>query len=190
VSGVDALLVEAPAVVHHGQFVGQVEGDVVLLGGVGTDVAENLEGEVVLPGERGGFVGNLRGDGHQAGAAFAAGVVVLLPGPQREIAVRAPGAVEGQPPGAFGEREDLAVQALLDQHDRHLRDAPYAALDTARRRGQLAGDTSAGAAADVPALLAYGVNRRSRAGEDAAALQHTVAAALAPLESPARRGKD
>jgi len=89
-----------------------------------------------------------------------------------------------------GEREDPAVQALLDQHHRHLRDALHAALDTARRRGQLADDTSADAAADVLALLAYGINLRSRAGEDAAALQHTVVAALAPLEPPARPGKD
>jgi len=89
-----------------------------------------------------------------------------------------------------GEREDPAVQALLDQHHRHLRDALQAAVDTARRRGQLADDTSADAAADVLALLAYGINLRSRAGEDAAALQHSVAGALAPLQPPARRGKD
>lgn len=88
-----------------------------------------------------------------------------------------------------GERDDPAVQALLDQHHRHLRDALHAALGTASRNGQLADGASTSAAADALALLAYGVTLRSRAGEDAAALQRTVAAALAPLEPPVRRGQ-
>ncbi|MBO0803466.1 MAG: TetR/AcrR family transcriptional regulator [Nocardiopsaceae bacterium] len=83
-----------------------------------------------------------------------------------------------------GEREDTEVRALLNQHHRHLRDALQAALDTARRHGQLADGTATDAAADVLTLLAYGVNLRSRAGEDAAALRQTVAAALAQLEPP------
>lgn len=77
------------------------------------------------------------------------------------------------------ERTDPEVRRLLDTHHRELREALAAALETARRLGQLA--ASPGPAADTLALLAYGVNLRSRAGADATELRRTVQAALAPL---------
>lgn len=52
------------------------------------------------------------------------------------------------------------------------------ALTTAETHGQLAPTTDPGAAADVLALLAYGVNLRSRAGADARTLEETVTADL------------
>jgi AcrR family transcriptional regulator len=79
------------------------------------------------------------------------------------------------------ERDDPEVRALLDEHHRRLRDALRAALETACRRGELSEGASADAAAEVLALLAYGVNLRSRAGADADTLHAAVAAALAPL---------
>ncbi|WP_254390310.1 hypothetical protein [Streptomyces sp. AC550_RSS872] len=54
----------------------------------------------------------------------------------------------------------------------------YATLVTADREGQLAPGADPGASADLLALLAYGVNLRSRAGADAATLGKTVTAAL------------
>ncbi|MBO0852066.1 MAG: TetR/AcrR family transcriptional regulator, partial [Pseudonocardia sp.] len=79
------------------------------------------------------------------------------------------------------ERDDPEVRALLDEHHRRLRDALRAALETAGRRGELSEGASADTAAEVLALLAYGVNLRSRAGADADTLHATVAAALEPL---------
>ncbi|MBO0873395.1 MAG: TetR/AcrR family transcriptional regulator [Pseudonocardia sp.] len=79
------------------------------------------------------------------------------------------------------ERDDPEVRALLDEHHRRLRDALRAALEAAGRRGELSEGASADTAAEVLALLAYGVNLRSRAGADADTLHATVAAALEPL---------
>ncbi|MHC5905441.1 TetR/AcrR family transcriptional regulator [Streptomyces sp. S6] len=79
---------------------------------------------------------------------------------------------------AGAENSDPAVRAVLDQHHQELRDALYAALVTAERQGQLAPGADPGASADLLALLAYGVNLRSRAGADAATLTSTVTAAL------------
>ncbi|MEU5312282.1 TetR/AcrR family transcriptional regulator [Streptomyces sp. NPDC021562] len=79
---------------------------------------------------------------------------------------------------AGAENSDPDVRAVLDQHHRELRDAMYAALVIAERRGQLAAGAAPDASADLLALLAYGVNLRSRAGADAATLRKTVAAAL------------
>ncbi|WP_458248887.1 TetR/AcrR family transcriptional regulator [Streptomyces sp. MAI_2237] len=76
------------------------------------------------------------------------------------------------------ENTDPAVRAVLDQHHQELREALYAALVTADRQGQLSPGADPGASADLLALLAYGVNLRSRAGADAASLRTTVAAAL------------
>ncbi|MGA5320100.1 TetR/AcrR family transcriptional regulator [Streptomyces seoulensis] len=82
---------------------------------------------------------------------------------------------------AGAENSDPEVRALLDQHHRELREAMYAALTTAERQGQLAPGTDPGAAADLLALLAYGVNLRSRAGADAEVLRGTVNAALGSM---------
>ncbi len=79
---------------------------------------------------------------------------------------------------AGAENGDAHVRALLDRHHQELRDALYAALVTAEARGQLATGADPAAAADLLALLAYGVNLRSRAGADARALKKTVTAAL------------
>lgn len=82
---------------------------------------------------------------------------------------------------AGAENGDPEVRAILDQHHQELRDAMYAALVTAQAQGQLTPDADPGAAADLLALLAYGVNLRSRGGADAASLQSTVTAALASI---------
>ncbi|MFE2431898.1 TetR/AcrR family transcriptional regulator [Streptomyces sp. NPDC059373] len=79
---------------------------------------------------------------------------------------------------AGAENSDPAVRAVLDQHHQELRDALYAALTTAQAQGQLSSGADPGASADLLALLAYGVNLRSRAGADAGALTKTVTAAL------------
>lgn len=79
---------------------------------------------------------------------------------------------------AGAENGEPEVRAVLDQHHRELREAMYAALVTADRQEQLAPGVAPGASADLLALLAYGVNLRSRAGADAATLRATVAAAL------------
>ncbi|NUP43502.1 MAG: TetR/AcrR family transcriptional regulator [Streptomyces sp.] len=79
------------------------------------------------------------------------------------------------------ESTDPDVHALLDRHHQQLRDAMRTALTGAEAQGQLAPGTDPGAAADVLALLAYGVNLRSRAGADAQALEATVATALDAL---------
>lgn len=79
------------------------------------------------------------------------------------------------------ENGDPAVRALLDGQHQRLRDALHAALTTAEAHGQLAPATDPGTAADVLALLAYGVNLRSRAGADACTLERTVTAALGSI---------
>ncbi|WP_253195683.1 hypothetical protein [Streptomyces sp. JHA26] len=79
------------------------------------------------------------------------------------------------------ENSDPKVRGVLDQYHRELREAMYAALVTAERRGQLAPGAGPGASADLPALLAHGAGLRSRAGADAVSLRKTVAAALNPL---------
>lgn len=86
---------------------------------------------------------------------------------------------------AGAENGDPEVRAVLDRHHQELRDAMYAALVTAHGYGQLAAACDPGACADLLALLAYGVNLRSRAGADARDLGRTVTAALASLGGPA-----
>ncbi|MET9461704.1 hypothetical protein ABZY05_42875 [Streptomyces canus] len=86
---------------------------------------------------------------------------------------------------AGAENGDPEVRAVLDQHHQELRDAMYAALVTAGRQGQLSSGVDPGASADLLALLAYGVNLRSRAGADATTLRKTVSAALNSMGSPA-----
>lgn len=83
------------------------------------------------------------------------------------------------------ENGDPEVRALLDrQHDR-LRDALHGALLAARAHGQLAPDSDPAAASEVLALLAHGVNLRSRAGADARRLKKTVTSALDALGATA-----
>ncbi|MEU8957645.1 TetR/AcrR family transcriptional regulator [Streptomyces sp. NPDC048518] len=80
---------------------------------------------------------------------------------------------------AGAESRDEGVARILDQHHKGLRDALHAALVTGQARGQLAGGADPAAAAEVLALVAYGVNLRSRAGASARSLQESVSAALA-----------
>lgn len=82
--------------------------------------------------------------------------------------------------------ESLApeVAAVLGTHQQRLLDALSAALDTARRIGQLRDGLDIDAAAEHLALLAQGINVRSRAGADPRALRRAVDAALAALRAP------
>ncbi|GAA0672139.1 TetR/AcrR family transcriptional regulator [Kitasatospora atroaurantiaca] len=82
---------------------------------------------------------------------------------------------------AGAESGDPGVREIVDRHHDRLRDALRAALLTAGASGQLAPGVDPVASADVLALLAYGVNLRSRAGADAHQLQKTAAAALAAV---------
>lgn len=82
------------------------------------------------------------------------------------------------------ENGDPEIRAMLDEHYHQLREALHTALESARRHGQLSTDTPTEATADTLALLAYGVNLRSRAGAPADTLHRAVAAALAPLGRP------
>ncbi|NUT25427.1 MAG: TetR/AcrR family transcriptional regulator [Streptomyces sp.] len=79
---------------------------------------------------------------------------------------------------AGAENGDPGVRAILDRQHQRLRDALHTALLTARGRGQLGPAADPGTAADVLALLAHGVNLRSRAGADATELGTTVRAAI------------
>ncbi|MCP9976899.1 TetR/AcrR family transcriptional regulator [Actinomadura madurae] len=80
--------------------------------------------------------------------------------------------------------QDAQVRKLLDEHHARLRAAMAAALGTARSRSQLRRGVEVEATADALALLAYGVNLRSRAGAPAADLKATVTAALQSLSLP------
>jgi AcrR family transcriptional regulator len=82
---------------------------------------------------------------------------------------------------AGAEHADPEVRALLDRQHQELRDALHTALLAARAHGQLAPGVDPDASADLLALLALGVNVRSRAGADAGALSRTVGAALDAL---------
>lgn len=79
------------------------------------------------------------------------------------------------------ENSDPEARAVLDRHHQQLRDATHSVLVTADAQGQLAPGSDPGACADPLALLAYGVNLRSRAGADAHDLNGTVTTALAAL---------
>ncbi|MEU6579100.1 TetR/AcrR family transcriptional regulator [Streptomyces sp. NPDC046805] len=84
---------------------------------------------------------------------------------------------------AGAESSDPDVRAALDRHHQGLREALRAALVTAEAEHQLAPGTDPDAAADLLALLAYGVNLRSRAGADARELGKTVTATLQSLSA-------
>ncbi|MFB4304134.1 TetR/AcrR family transcriptional regulator [Actinomadura sp. NTSP31] len=77
--------------------------------------------------------------------------------------------------------EDDDVKQVLDAHHDGLCTAMRAALRAAGRRGQLRPGLDLEGAAQTLALLAYGVNLRSRAGASPAALTAAVDAALASL---------
>ncbi|WP_327318839.1 TetR/AcrR family transcriptional regulator [Streptomyces sp. NBC_01235] len=82
---------------------------------------------------------------------------------------------------AGDESSDPEVRSALDRHHRRLREALHTALVAAEAKGQLKPGTDPGPAADLLALLAYGVNLRSRAGADAGELTTTVTGALDAL---------
>ncbi|MGV9337670.1 TetR/AcrR family transcriptional regulator [Streptomyces sp. NPDC003688] len=86
---------------------------------------------------------------------------------------------------AGAENDDPEVRALLERHHQELRDAIHAALAAAGRQGQLASGTDLGASAELLALLAYGVNLRSRAGAEPEALRRTVTVALDSIRGDA-----
>ncbi|MBR8638914.1 TetR/AcrR family transcriptional regulator [Streptomyces tuirus] len=86
---------------------------------------------------------------------------------------------------AGAENVDPAIRALLDRQHKRLRDALHAALLNAQAHGQLAPGADPAATAEVLALLAHGVNLRSRAGADAGQLRQTVATALHAISCPA-----
>lgn len=77
------------------------------------------------------------------------------------------------------ESADPDVRRRLDHHHERLRAALRDALGTAHRLGQLRTGVDIEAAAGQLALLAYGVNLRSRAGAPAAELKRTVNHTLA-----------
>ncbi|MGW3964249.1 TetR/AcrR family transcriptional regulator [Amycolatopsis sp. NPDC005003] len=79
------------------------------------------------------------------------------------------------------EAADPDVRRRLDRHHAQLREALHDALTTACGLGQLHAGVDANTAAGTLALLAYGLNLRSRAGADAAELNATVTDTLAAL---------
>jgi AcrR family transcriptional regulator len=80
--------------------------------------------------------------------------------------------------------EDAQVRQVLDTHHTRLRSAMRTALETARSRSQLRPGLDVELTAEALALLAYGVNLRSRAGAPATDLTATVTAALESLCAP------
>ena len=79
------------------------------------------------------------------------------------------------------ESTDPDVRRRLDHHHERLRAALRDALATADRLGQLHAGVDLDATSGQLALLAYGVNLRSRAGAPAAELKRTVSHTLAAL---------
>ncbi|KOX18578.1 TetR family transcriptional regulator [Saccharothrix sp. NRRL B-16348] len=79
------------------------------------------------------------------------------------------------------DNDDPDVRAVLQEHHDRLRAAMFAALERARAAGALRPGVVPGTSADVLALLAYGVNVRSRAGASPEALGDTVTAVLDSL---------
>jgi AcrR family transcriptional regulator len=73
---------------------------------------------------------------------------------------------------------------ILDAHHEALCTALRTALQAARAHGQLRDGLDVDGTAQMLALLAYGVNLRSRAGASPAALSATIDAALRTLTDP------
>ncbi|MBE1587786.1 TetR/AcrR family transcriptional regulator [Nonomuraea angiospora] len=82
---------------------------------------------------------------------------------------------------AGAEGADPAVRQVLDQHHDRLRATMRVALEAAGAQGQLAEGLDLDATAESLTLLAYGMNLRSRAGADPAALRRGASAALDSL---------
>lgn len=82
------------------------------------------------------------------------------------------------------EGAEPGVREVLAEHQRRLLGAMQAALGVAERDGQLRDDVEVVASAEHLALLAQGVNLRSRAGADHRSLRSAVAAALSSLRRP------
>lgn len=76
------------------------------------------------------------------------------------------------------------VASILAEHQQRLRDALTAALTTARDLGQLRDDLPIADVAEHLALLAQGINVRSRAGADPRALRRAVETALTAIRAP------
>nr|WP_246113885.1 TetR/AcrR family transcriptional regulator [Streptomyces montanus] len=79
---------------------------------------------------------------------------------------------------AGAENSAPEVRAILEGHHQELKRGMHAALSTAEAQRQVATGTDLEAAAELLALLAYGVNLRSRAGAEPRTLKRTVAIAL------------
>lgn len=75
------------------------------------------------------------------------------------------------------------VAPVLAEHQQRLRDAMTGALTTARNRGQLRDDLAIEAVAEHLALLAQGINLRSRAGAEPRALRRAAEVALSALRA-------
>ncbi|MPY84793.1 MAG: hypothetical protein GEV00_16065 [Actinophytocola sp.] len=75
------------------------------------------------------------------------------------------------------------VAPILAEHQQRLRDSLTAALTTAREQRQLRDDLPIEDVAEQLALLAQGINLRSRAGADPRALRRATAAALAAIRN-------
>ena len=82
---------------------------------------------------------------------------------------------------AGAERSQPDVSSILLDHHRRLITALRTALDAAREHGQLRGGTDLQACAEHLALVAYGVNIRSRSGASADELLRGADAALAAI---------
>jgi AcrR family transcriptional regulator len=79
------------------------------------------------------------------------------------------------------DRDDPDVRQVLEAHHTGLREAMRTALRIAHGLGQVPASLDPDAAADVLALLAYGVNLRSRAGAAATELLASTSTALHAL---------
>lgn len=80
--------------------------------------------------------------------------------------------------------EDTEIAEVLGRHHAQLTAAMRSALETARSHGRLRPGLEPRPIAEMLALLAYGVNLRSRAGAPASDLKTTVTAALEALSIP------
>ncbi|TMR10479.1 TetR/AcrR family transcriptional regulator [Nonomuraea turkmeniaca] len=84
---------------------------------------------------------------------------------------------------AGAEGGDPQVRRVLDLHQQRLRTAMRTALDVAGAKAQVRAGLDLQATAELLALVAYGVNLRSRAGADPAELRASVSAVLGCLQS-------